>query len=53
MFMSKNQLTKEELKCEVLKLKKQLYREQYSEGITFLAHKYLDKVLDKIDEYRY
>ena len=51
--MPRGQLTKEEIKCEVLKLKKQLYTEQYSEGITFLAHKYINKVLDKIDEYGY
>jgi hypothetical protein len=51
--VSKNQLTKDEFKFRVLKLKNELIHERYSEGITHLAHKYLDKVLDIIDEYRY
>jgi len=50
-FMPRNELTKEEIKCEVLKLKKKLQHEHYSEGIKFLADKYLNAVLDKIDEY--
>ena len=45
-------MTKEIIKCEVLKLKRDLDNERYSEGIKFLAHQYLNKVLDKIDEYR-
>ena len=49
--MPRNELTKEEMKCEVLKLKKKLQHEHYSEGIQFLADKYLNAVLDKIDEY--
>ena len=48
----KGQLTKNEIKCHVLKLKNQLYHEKYSEGISFLAHNYLNKVLDKLEEYR-
>ncbi len=52
-FMPKNQLEKEELKVRVLKLKHELGGENYSEGIKFLADKYLNKVLDTIDEYRY
>jgi len=51
--MPRNQLTKDEIKCFVLKCKHELYHENYSSGITFLAHKYLDKVLDKVEEYRY
>jgi hypothetical protein len=50
--MPRNELTKDEIKCHVLKLKDELYHESYSEGITFLAHQYLNRVLDKIDEYR-
>ena len=50
--MPRNELTKDEIKCHVLKLKDELYHEPYTEGITFLAHQYLNKVLDKIDEYR-
>jgi hypothetical protein len=50
--MPRGQLTKDIIKCEVLKLKKGLDSERYSEGIKFLAHQYLNKVLDKIEEYR-
>ena len=35
--MPRNELTKDEIKCHVLKLKDELYHEQYTEGITFLA----------------
>ena len=49
--MSKNQITKEEIKVCVEKLKTQLYNEQSYDGKE-LAHKYLNKVLDKIAEYR-
>ena len=51
--MPRNQLNKDEIKCFVLKLKDELYREKYTEGMTFITHKYLDKILSKIDEYRY
>jgi len=50
--MPRNELTRDEIKCYVLKLKDELYHEEYSEGITFLTHQYLNKVLDKIEEYR-
>ena len=50
--MPRGQLTKDIIKCEVLKMKRDLDNERYSEGIKFLAHQYLNKVLDKIDEYR-
>jgi CRISPR/Cas system CSM-associated protein Csm2 small subunit len=50
--MSKNQITKEEIKVQVEKLKTELYNEQTSEGRD-LAHEYLNRVLDKISEYRY
>jgi hypothetical protein len=53
--MPKNQISKEELKVRVLKLKDQLYKEhiRYDTDIKGLAHKYLNDVLDIIDEYRY
>jgi hypothetical protein len=50
--MSKNQITTNEIKVQVEKLKTELYNEQTSEGKD-LAHKYLNKVLDTISEYRY
>jgi hypothetical protein len=50
-IMSKNQITKDEIKVSVEKLKTELYNEQTYEGKD-LAHKYLNKVLDKIAEYR-
>jgi len=51
--MPKNQINKDELKVRVLKLKNELYQEGYSEGVSHLANKYLNKVIDIIDEYRY
>jgi CRISPR/Cas system CSM-associated protein Csm2 small subunit len=50
--MSKNQITKEEIKVSVEKLKTELYNEKTYDGKN-LAHKYLNRVLDKISEYRY
>jgi hypothetical protein len=52
--MPKNELNKEELKVRVLKLKTRLYSDGnwYSDP-KGLAHKYLNEVLDIIDEYRY
>jgi hypothetical protein len=49
--MSKNQITKNEIKVQVEKLKTELYNEQTTESKD-LAHKYLSRVLDKIEEYR-
>jgi hypothetical protein len=53
--MSKNQVTREELKVRVLKLKNQLYTEHVRHDMDMkgLAHKYLDEVLRILDEYRY
>ncbi len=51
--MSKNQLTKDELKVRVLKLKDRLHRDAPSWDSKGLANKYLNEVLDIIDEYRY
>ena len=54
-FMSKNPVTKEELKVRVLKLKNKLHTEHIRPEMDMkgLAHKYLNEVLDIIDEYRY
>lgn len=49
--MPRGQLTKEEMKYQVLKLKTELYNEKTYESKD-IAHKYLNKVLDKIAEYR-
>jgi len=53
--MSKNQITKDEFKVRVLKLKNDLYKEHVRHDMDMkgLAHKYLNAVLDIIDEYRY
>ena len=51
--MPRNEFNRDEFKVRVLKLKNELSHEHHSEGITYLAHKYLNKVLDMIDEYRY
>ena len=53
--MPKNQLSIEELKVRVLKLKNDVYEEPDTvwQGDRDMAHKYLDKVLNIIDEYRY
>ena len=49
-------MSKDELKVRVLKLKYKLYEDQVDQLITnpkVLSHKYLNKVLDTLDEYRY
>jgi hypothetical protein len=48
--MPRNQLTKDEIRVHVEKLKSELYNEKTYAGKD-LAHKYLNKVLDKIAEY--
>ena len=52
-FMPRNRLERDEMKVRVEKLMQELDHEQHSEGIKFLASKYLYKVLDVINEYRY
>lgn len=51
--MSRNKLTKDEIKCYVLELKSELYNESinYSSDPKSLAHKYLNAILDKLNEY--
>ena len=53
--MPRNQLTKDQIKTDVLKIKQDLYVEHIRHDMDMkgLANRYLDKVLDKIDEYRY
>ena len=53
--MPKNNLTKDEMKVRVLKLKHKLNIEHVRHDMDMkgLAHKYLNEVLDIIDEYRY
>ena len=52
--MPRNQLTRDEVKVRVEKLKNDLYYEEhrYGDEARGLAHKYLNKVLDVLDEYR-
>lgn len=50
--MPKNSISKDEIKTRVLKLKTQLFCEHKSEQEKYLAHKYLNQVLDIIEEYR-
>jgi hypothetical protein len=50
--MPKNTMTKDEMKCRVLKLKDMLFKECKTESEKNLAHEYLNRVLDIIDEYR-
>ncbi len=54
-FMPKNQLNKEEMYVRVMKLKTMVDDEGSNvwKGERNLAHKYLNKVLDIINEYRY
>ena len=51
--MPRGRLTKEEMKYQVLKLKQKLQNEQitYTSDPKALANQYLNKVLDKIEEY--
>ena len=51
--MPRGQLTKQEIKRIVLMYKHELYEEHigYTSDPKGLAHKYLNKILDKIEEY--
>jgi hypothetical protein len=49
--MPRGQLTKDIIKCEVLKIKRDLEKEGWTPDPKSLAHKYLNMVLDKIEEY--
>jgi hypothetical protein len=52
--MPRNQISAAEIKTKVERLKNELYWEEHKYGSEArgLAHKYLDMVLDIIDEYR-
>jgi hypothetical protein len=52
--MPRGNLTKEEMKYQVLKLKKKLQTERigYTSDPKALADQYLNMILDKIEEYR-
>jgi hypothetical protein len=51
--MPRGQLTKDEMKCQVLKLKQRLQNERigYTSDPKALADQYLNMILDKIEEY--
>jgi len=51
--MPRNQITKDEIKCHILKLKTQVDADVGYPGEKEIAHKYLNMVLDRIDEYRF
>jgi hypothetical protein len=53
--MPRNQLTRDEVKARIERLKNDLHYEEhrYDDEARGLAHKYLNKVLDLLDEYRY
>jgi hypothetical protein len=53
--MPRNKISKEEIKIRVLQLKNKLYTEHVRHDMDMkgLAHKYLNEVIDVIDEYRY
>ena len=49
--MPRSQITKDIIKIEILKLKRDLDKEIWTSDSKALAHKYLNKLLDKIEEY--
>jgi hypothetical protein len=51
--MPRGQITKDEIRTQVLRLKNQLHRENigYTSDPKGLAQRYLSMVLDKIEEY--
>jgi hypothetical protein len=53
-IMPRGQLTKDEMKYQVLKLKQKLQTERigYTSDPKSLADQYLNMILDKIEEYR-
>ena len=53
-IMPRNQLTKDIIKYEVLRIKSELDKEWMNKSgydPKWLAHQYLNKILDKIEEY--
>ena len=51
--MPRGQLNKDEMICYVLKLKHQVDSDEGFPGEKEIAQKYLNRVLNKIQEYRY
>jgi hypothetical protein len=51
-FMPRNEINKDEMKCYILKLKHQIDSDNGYPGEKEIAQKYLNKVLDKLEEYR-
>ena len=51
--MPRGQVNKDEMKCYVLKLKHQVDSDVGYPGEKHLVQKYLNKVLDKLDEYTF
>ena len=51
-FMPRNKINKDEMKCYILKLKHQIDSDNGYPGEKEIAQKYLNKVLDKLEEYR-
>jgi len=52
--VARSYVTKDIIKCEILKLKKDLDNEWMNKSgydPKWLAHRYLNKILDKLDEY--
>jgi hypothetical protein len=52
-FMPRNQISPNELKAFVEKLKIELGNENISSDIKSCANKYLNRVLDRLEQYRY
>ena len=53
--MPRNQLTKNQIKIDILKIKQDLYKEHIRHDMDMkgLANSYIDRILNKIEEYRY
>ena len=51
-FMPRNEINKDEMKCYIFKLKHQIDSDDGYPGEKEIAQKYLNKVLDKLEEYR-
>ena len=54
--MPRGQLTKDNIRYDVLRIKADLDKEWMNKPVhdpKWLAHQYINKILDKIEEYRY
>jgi len=50
--MPRGNISKDEIKCYILKLKHQVDSDEGYPGEKAIAHKYLNMVLHKVEEYR-